>query len=87
MNIGQLIQQANIEVKELSSDDLKRLQSVLLDMFKDIYSACQKYGINILLSGGSCLGAVRHQGFIPWDDDLDTILIRRDYKKLPQILQ
>ena len=42
MNIGQLIQQANIEVKELSSDDLKRLQSVLLDMFKDIYSACQK---------------------------------------------
>ncbi|MBQ9751652.1 MAG: LicD family protein [Paludibacteraceae bacterium] len=87
MNITQLIQQANIEVKELSSEDLKRLQNVLLDMFRDVYSACQKYGISILLSGGSCLGAVRHQGFIPWDDDLDTIMVRKDYEKLPQILQ
>lgn len=57
----------------------KELQKVLLCMYKDIYSVCRKYNIVPYLVGGSALGAVRHHGFIPWDDDLDIGMTREDY--------
>ena len=70
---------------ELSEDDSKKLKSVLLKMYIDLKSACVKHDIQLILSNGSCLGAVRHQGFIPWDDDLDVLLSRDDYNKLAEI--
>lgn len=86
MNLTQLLTQSQISVKELSNEELKKLQGTLLDMFKDIYSACEKHGVKVMLSGGCCLGAIRHNGFIPWDDDMDIMLMRHDYKRLPEIL-
>ena len=53
---------------------LKHLQSVILSIAKDIDSICKEYSINYYLLGGSAIGAVRHHGFIPWDDDLDIVM-------------
>jgi len=62
--------------------DYKReLQIKMLEMIKDIDVICKKHKINYYLAYGSCLGAVRHKGFIPWDDDLDIIIKYEDYLK------
>lgn len=70
---------------ELTPEESDKLKSVLLDIYKDIKRVCDKYGIMVMLSGGSCLGAVRHKGYIPWDDDLDLMMSRDDYEKLKDI--
>lgn len=63
-------------------NDYKRdLQLCILDMVKDIDKICKKHNIEYYLAYGSCLGAVRHQGFIPWDDDFDIILKYDQYLK------
>ena len=60
---------------------LKKIQNVLLGILDDIITVCEKYKIPYTLGGGSVLGAVRHQGFIPWDDDIDVNFSRRDYER------
>ena len=69
-------------LKELSPEDSKALKRCLIDIFKVVAEVCKKNKLTIMLAGGSCLGAVRHQGFIPWDDDLDLMMPRADYDKL-----
>lgn len=64
---------------------MNHLQEVLLVMAKDIDILCQKHGITYYLDGGSALGAVRHRGFIPWDDDFDIIMPPEDYKKFLEV--
>ncbi len=87
MNLAELILQSSLPVRELTDDEAAQLKQVLLDIYKDLLYACQKHGLTVLLGGGSCLGAVRHNGFIPWDDDLDVMMPRADYDRLPAILQ
>lgn len=70
--------------KELSIDEIKTL---LIEELKYIDYICQKYNINYFLIGGSLLGAVRHKGFIPWDDDIDIGMLRKDYNKFVKILK
>ena len=57
------------------------LQLKILDMVKEIDAICKKHKINYYLAYGSVLGAIRHKGFIPWDDDFDIMLKYDDYKK------
>ncbi len=71
----------------LSDEQLKKLQSVELDMLRDIVAVSNKYGINYGLSGGTALGAIRHGGFIPWDDDIDLNISRKDYEKLKKVIR
>ncbi len=59
----------------------KELKIVLLDMMDYVHSFCKKENIDYFLLGGSMLGAVRHKGFIPWDDDIDIGMKRVDYEK------
>lgn len=64
---------------------LKQVQPILLDMLKEIRRVCDQNGIRYFLYRGTFLGAVRHQGFIPWDDDLDVAMVRQDYEKFCRI--
>ena len=66
---------------EVKGELLKQLQSILLEMLKDFASICEKYHLYYSLCGGTALGAVRHQGFIPWDDDVDVFMYRMDLKE------
>ena len=61
---------------------LRELQEQLLRMLVDFDRICKDNGIRYWLDGGTCLGAVRHNGFIPWDDDIDVGMLEEDYQKL-----
>ncbi len=61
--------------------DLRELQLVELQMLKDVVSFCEKNDIKYFLSDGTLIGAARHQGFIPWDDDIDICMDLKNYKK------
>ena len=65
---------------------LRNLQMLLLEELQVLDRICKENGLTYFLTGGSALGAVRHQGFIPWDDDVDIALYEDDYKKLVKIL-
>lgn len=65
---------------ELTDEDVKRMHSVLLEMYNDLWNYCEKYGLKLIAGGGTALGAIRHKGFIPWDDDMDLNLTREDYQ-------
>ena len=63
----------------LQGERLALFQHCLLDIYSDILRVCEKHGIKPSLIGGSLLGKVRHNGFIPWDDDFDIAMSREDY--------
>ena len=65
-------------MREMTVDEI---QSVSLDLLRDIHQFCIENGIKYTLQGGTLLGAVRHKGFIPWDDDLDIAMPRPDYDR------
>ncbi len=64
--------------------ELRELQQLQLRMFEDFRSFLDKNNISYFFLGGSCLGAIRHKGFIPWDDDIDIGVLRKDYEKILQ---
>lgn len=66
---------------ELNEKDLRKYQLTILRIAKDVIKFCDDNRITYTLSGGSVLGAVRHGGFIPWDDDIDINIARKDYQK------
>ena len=65
---------------------LRRQQERMLELLCEIDRICKKHGIRYWLSSGTLIGAVRHGGFIPWDDDLDIEMMREDYDRLMDIL-
>lgn len=64
------------------SHEMKKVWAVELDLLVQLQKICNKYGIRYCVSGGTILGAVRHNGFIPWDDDIDVMLMRDQYEEL-----
>ncbi len=66
----------------VSDSDLRKIQSKSFEIYLFFQSFCLERGLNVMLGGGSALGAKRHGGFIPWDDDIDVFMPRKDYELL-----
>lgn len=66
----------------MEENTLKALQSKLLDLLKIFHAVCEKHQLSYYMIGGTMLGAARHSGFIPWDDDADIGMPRDDYQRL-----
>lgn len=71
--------------KQFDSKILRDLQLTEVEMLDEIVRICKKYDLQYFLIGGTLLGAVRHKGFIPWDDDLDIAMPRNDYEKFQKV--
>lgn len=75
---------SNYDLK--SKGSLRDVQELYVELMKFIDNVCKKYDIDYWLVDGTLLGAVRHGGFIPWDDDVDLAMLRKDYNKLIEVL-
>lgn len=72
---------------KLSDEQRKKLHAELFEMMCDFKQICAENGLTFMLCGGTLLGAVRHGGFIPWDDDVDVMMPRSDYEKLYDVFE
>lgn len=66
---------------EYDKDTLNRLHRAIMTIYRDFAGVCKKYDIPYFAISGTAIGAVRHQGFIPWDDDMDIAMLREDYER------
>lgn len=80
-NAGRLESEEEIIANYKVSDKMKKIWNVELAMLDEVDRLCKQYNLKYFLVHGSLLGAVRHKGFIPWDDDLDIAMPRADYDK------
>lgn len=70
--------------KDADSRTLQKIHAINYDMLEEFNALCRKHDIEYFLNYGSVLGALRHKGFIPWDNDVDTVIKRDEYEKLMQ---
>lgn len=71
----------------IEQDTLRQIQMIQLEMLIEVDRICKKYGIKYNIIAGTLLGAVRHGGYIPWDDDADVALLRPEYEKFRQVVK
>ncbi len=76
---------AIIRKENIDDQVLRRLQFTQIEILDEIVRICENHGLHYYLVGGTLLGAIRHQGFIPWDDDLDIAMPRQDYIKFCEL--
>lgn len=76
-----MIEKANREGYNLSEEELRKLQMIEVEMLVEVDRICRKCEIKYCISAGTQLGAIRHKGFIPWDDDADVAFLRSEYEK------
>ncbi|MCI8514572.1 MAG: LicD family protein [Lachnospiraceae bacterium] len=77
-----------MEIREaltVDNETLRKMQLLELGILKEIDAVCRKHGLRYTLCGGSMLGAIRHGGIIPWDDDIDVTMLRDDYDRFFEV--
>ncbi len=72
-------------MKQYDEVTLRKLQSVQRGILQDFQEICQKHGLKYFISGGTAIGAIRHQGMIPWDDDIDVCMLREAYERFLKV--
>lgn len=75
-----------MKYKQYTEYELEKLKKLELMILEEVITICDNHNIDYYIFAGTALGAVRHEGFIPWDDDVDIALFRKDYEKLLEIL-
>lgn len=84
--MSDIAQQTSL-LKEVTDKERTALQTALTDFMKEVHDVCVRYGLTPYLCYGTALGAVRHHGFIPWDDDIDIAMFRDDWEKFKSIFE
>lgn len=87
MQLGKLVQYAVSDMTSLTDLELQDLHQVLLQMLDDFLKVCESNQLSYYFIGGSAIGALRHKGFIPWDNDIDLAMPRKDFLKLCSIIE
>ena len=72
-------------IRELTQEEFKRMHELEVELLVEFDRVCRKHNINYVIAFGTLLGAVRHKGFIPWDDDADLCMLREDYEKFKDV--
>lgn len=67
--------------------DIRAIQLKALDILQVVADICESHGLRYWLDSGTCLGAIRHGGFIPWDDDVDIGMPRKDFEKFRALVR
>lgn len=75
------MKQQNVSQYHISEEELKQIQSVQQELIREVARICRKCNIHFNMVGGTMLGAIRHKGYIPWDDDADIGFLRTEYEK------
>lgn len=67
------------------STKMKRVWETQIDLVKVLEKICKKYNLTFFAIYGTLLGAIRHEGYIPWDDDIDVVMPRKDFEKFKKL--
>ena len=85
------MQKLNLEEETICdyvvTKQMKEVWQCQLDMVEEVDKICKKYNIKYFLAGGTLIGAVRHKGYIPWDDDIDIVMMRKEYNEFLKIAE
>lgn len=79
--------EAEVRCEHYISKEMKKMWAVQMDCLEQLKRICKKYDITYFAHGGTLLGAVRHQGFIPWDDDIDIFMLPQDYRRFCEVAE
>ncbi|MDF9843780.1 MULTISPECIES: LicD family protein [unclassified Paenibacillus] len=85
--MGIEMQSDNMKQGPLSPEDLRAVQLIQVEMLAEVDRICRLHHINYAMIGGTMLGAIRHKGYIPWDDDADIGLLRAEYEKFRKVCE
>lgn len=87
MRLQDIAKQGNDGTEVLSEEQLKQLHQVLLEILDDVIQICAEHNLKFILIGGSAIGALRSGGIIPWDDDIDIAMPRKDFEVLCDVVR